>query len=128
MHTHVCTCTYMYCTCAKLIKLMNNINNCYAYNVIHASYSSCRKSTISYMYMCVHTYVHSMHVCTYTYKKIHVHEIESVSNRINVLACISRHWTDLGLLGLHDGQQLLGNDRQHLDVDTVELIEAAPRP
>ena len=34
--------------------------------------------------------------------------------------------TNLGLFGLHDGEQLLGYDREHLDVDAVELIEAAP--
>ena len=35
-------------------------------------------------------------------------------------------YSDLGLFGLHDSEQLLGNDRQHLNVDSVELIEAAP--
>ena len=35
---------------------------------------------------------------------------------------------DLGLLGLHDGQQLLSDDREHFNIDAVELIEAAPRP
>ena len=35
---------------------------------------------------------------------------------------------DLGLLGLHDGQQLLSDDGEHLNIDTVELIKAAPRP
>ena len=38
------------------------------------------------------------------------------------------HKGDLCLLGFHDGQQLLSNDREHFNVDAVELIEAAPRP
>ena len=29
--------------------------------------------------------------------------------------------------GLIDGEQLLGDDRQHLNVDAVELVEAGPR-
>lgn len=32
-----------------------------------------------------------------------------------------------GCEGRQDGQDLLGHHRQHLDVDAVELIEAAPR-
>lgn len=31
-----------------------------------------------------------------------------------------------GCEGRKDGEDLLGHHRQHLDVDTVELIEAAP--
>jgi len=33
---------------------------------------------------------------------------------------------DLSGLGVADGDKLLCYDRQHLDVNTVELIEAAP--
>lgn len=33
---------------------------------------------------------------------------------------------DLGLFSLHDGEKLLCNDRQHLNVDPIELIKAAP--
>lgn len=46
-----------------------------------------------------------MHTCTYNVKYI----------------C-----DDLGLFGLHDGEELLCNDRQHLNVDAIELIKAAP--
>ena len=35
---------------------------------------------------------------------------------------------NLGLLGLHDGEQLLCDDREHFNVDAVKLVEAAPRP
>ena len=34
----------------------------------------------------------------------------------------------LGHLGVPDGDELLGDDRQHLDVNAVELIKAAPGP
>lgn len=34
----------------------------------------------------------------------------------------------LGSLSVADGDELLGDDRQHLDVDAVELVKAAPRP
>lgn len=32
----------------------------------------------------------------------------------------------LGRLGVSDGDELLSDDGQHLDVDAIELIEAAP--
>ena len=35
-------------------------------------------------------------------------------------------WPYLRSLCVPDGDQLLSNDRQHLDVDTIELIKAAP--
>ena len=44
-------------------------------------------------------------------------------------ACLAHMYTvrnDLGLFGLHDGEKLLCNDRQHLNVNPIELIKAAP--
>jgi hypothetical protein len=32
----------------------------------------------------------------------------------------------LGCHGVYDGDELLCDDRQHLDVDSVELVKAAP--
>lgn len=42
-----------------------------------------------------------------------------------VCVCYSAHSL---LLGLLDGGDLLSDDRQHLHIDAVELIETGPRP
>ncbi len=39
-----------------------------------------------------------------------------------------KHPTYPGYFGIPDGKQLLSDDRQHFNIDSVEFIEATPCP
>ena len=51
---------------------------------------------------------------------------QSTEEKAVICVIISESRGDLGSLGVADGDQLLSDDRQDFDVDTVEFVKAAP--
>ena len=57
---------------------------------------------------------------------IHGDEVSTGPDEVD-LAALEDEACGAGRQGWEDGEDLLGNHRQYLDVDTVKLVKTAPR-